>query len=123
MRLAPQKRLSTQTNQGGILEILNNFMDFVYRAFNRNITIEDNTPYQFVDVSFTTRSDYSGGNFVDLQLLVSPSRTVKGVIPVYVSTGTISGTIEWNQQGKNVIISNIPGLSNSTNYVVRFLVL
>lgn len=123
MRIPPQKRIQETTVTAGVISILNNFMDFVYRAFAKNITIEENTPYQIKEVSFTTTSTYSGGTFVPLELKIDPQRIVKGVVVLWISSGTVTATPRWSQVGANVVISNLSGLSNSTEYTIRLLII
>lgn len=123
MKVPPQKKLDNSTKPEGFVEILNNFMDFFFRAFNKNITIEENTPYQIKNLSFVTPSDYGSGGFGRLSVKIEPKRQIQGVVALFCSPGSISGTPTWAQVGQNIEISYIPGLAADTSYSVRLLLI
>lgn len=123
MKLAPQKKLTEGDSTQGLIYILNNFMDFVFRAFNKNVTIEDNTPYQVFNLSFTTQATYSSGAWNELRLRVTPARQVLGVLLLQIVPTPASAQLSWTQEGQDVVITGISGLSDSISYTFRVLVL
>jgi hypothetical protein len=122
MRVPPFKRIDSQTDSVSIVAILNNFMDFVFRAFRKNLTFQENTPYQVVTLPFTTLSTYTIGEFGPLEVKVDPPRQVVGVLVLNSVPAAITETPRWVQEGGNVKITWLAGLADNLECTVTLLI-
>ena len=53
-----------------LLSPINQFMEEIYSAFNRNLTIPENVAGQIIDINFKTLSDYSNNKtFTEIRVL------------------------------------------------------
>ena len=112
----------------GLIDPLNSFMETVYQALNKNITLSENVASFVTEFTYTTPSGYPIG-----QGTFSISNTLKtrpiGVLPLQVydkityvpAPGPVY--IPWAYQNGNLIeISTITGLEASKTYTVRVVV-
>lgn len=114
-----------------LLNPLNSFMEAVYSALNGRITFVENVRSQFYQTDFTTASDYElNGTFEAIQFAKSFSAQASGVLIAHIyKKGALSEpligsfSLNWFEDSGNIKIKYISGLSDSTSYVVRFLVI
>jgi len=110
---------------------LNLFMEQVYSAFNKNLTIGDNVTGKFAELSITTPADYATGGFPDTVVPWTFTKSVQAVFIAYIREDTDNFvaitqpvTIDWIQTSSTSITVNyITGLAVSTRYNVRLLLL
>lgn len=136
-RLPSQRRIAREDLQEAdswidkLLFPLNSFMESIYNAMNKNLTFEENIQSSFSTFQFETKSDYSIGNFVAIDLNKGLATTVKiqGVLlcQIYVQNKqqeaiTEPVFIDWVELNNKLRIKYISGLSNSTKYVCRILI-
>lgn len=112
-----------------LLSPLNQFIEEVYSAFNKNLTIPENVKGQIKNLTFRTASNYeSAKEFTEITYLNTLGRKTQILLLGYVEEiGTPKKkhdaiTISWydNNDG-TVTIHYISGLSNSKNYNITIL--
>ena len=113
-----------------LLSPLNQFIEEVYSAFNRNLTIPENVKGQIKILSFRTSSNYTSASkdFTEITYLNTLGRKTQILILGYIEEiGNPKKkhdaiTISWydNNDG-TVTIHYISGLSNSKNYNITIL--
>jgi hypothetical protein len=112
-----------------LLSPLNQFIEEVYSAFNKNLTIPENVKGQIKNLSFRTASNYtSSKEFTEITYLNTLGRKTQILLLGYVEEiGTPKKqhdaiTVSWydNNDG-TVTIHYITGLSNSKNYNITVL--
>jgi len=112
-----------------LLSPLNQFIEEVYSAFNKNLTIPENVKGQIKNLTFRTSSSYtSSKEFTEITYLNTLGRKTQILLLGYVEEiGTPKKkhdaiTISWydNNDG-TVTIHYISGLSNSKNYNITIL--
>lgn len=112
-----------------LLSPLNQFIEEVYSAFNKNLTIPENVKGQIKNLTFRTSSNYtSSKEFTEITYLNTLGRKTQILLLGYVEEiGTPKKkhdaiTISWydNNDG-TVSIHYISGLSNSKNYNITIL--
>lgn len=120
-----------------LLSPLNEFIESVYTALNKQITLVDNVRASYRTVTFKTESDYEhpDHNFVPLKfnsgiagkakaVLIAqayPRDNTTGLIPSANATGALS--CQWFDNNGEINIIYISGLENSVYYTFTFLVL
>jgi len=112
-----------------LLSPLNQFIEEVYSAFNKNLTIPENVKGQIKNLTFRTSSNYtSSKEFTEITYLNTLGRKTQILLLGYVEEiGTPKKkhdaiTVSWydNNDG-TVSIHYISGLSNSKNYNITIL--
>jgi len=113
-----------------LLSPLNQFIEEVYSAFNKNLTIPENVKGQIKNLSFRTASNYTSSSkeFTEITYLNTLGRKTQILLLGYVEEiGTPKKkhdaiTVSWydNNDG-TVTIHYISGLSNSKNYNITVL--
>ena len=113
-----------------LLSPLNQFIEEVYSAFNRNLTIPENVKGQIKILSFRTSSNYTSASkdFTEITYLNTLGRKTQILLLGYVEEignpkkKHDATTISWydNNDG-TVTIHYISGLSNSKNYNITIL--
>jgi hypothetical protein len=112
-----------------LLSPLNQFIEEVYSAFNKNLTIPENVKGQIKNLTFRTSSSYtSSKEFTEITYLNTLGRKTQILLLGYIEEiGTPKKkhdaiTISWydNNDG-TVTIHYISGLSNSKNYNITIL--
>jgi hypothetical protein len=112
-----------------LLSPLNQFIEEVYSAFNKNLTIPENVKGQIKNLTFRTSSNYtSSKEFTEITYLNTLGRKTQILLLGYVEEiGTPKKqhdaiTVSWydNNDG-TVTIHYITGLSNSKNYNITVL--
>lgn len=131
MRLPQIKRILKEDLGAGVptwvdrlISPLNTFMEAVYQALNKNITFSENIASFFVELTVKTdgSSTFEAMSFLN-QIKTRPRAVL--ICQAYVKetfAPVAAAAIAWNTDGTNVTVSEITGLSASTNYVVRLLV-
>lgn len=113
-----------------LLSPLNQFIEEVYSAFNKNLTIPENVKGQIKNLTFRTSSSYTSASkdFTEITYLNTLGRKTQILLLGYIEEiGTPKKkhdaiTISWydNNDG-TVTIHYISGLSNSKNYNITIL--
>lgn len=113
-----------------LLSPLNSFIEQIYTAFNKNISIPENVASQLVQLDINTTATYSGGNFPSTVFKRTLSKKANLVIIGQVKdlsnnefVFTAGGYPSWEDNNGTISIYYIPGLSNSKKYRVNLLVL
>lgn len=112
-----------------LIDIYNSFNEALYEAMNGHVTFKENIQCQIKELSFTTNSDYSSGNWTNLTFLC-PLKTnpfwvelTQIYMPENQSVAiTEPISIDWIFSNGTVVIRHITGLENSTKYFTRFMV-
>lgn len=113
-----------------LLSPLNSFIEQIYTAFNKNISIPENVASQIVQLDINTNSDYSTGNFPSTVfkrtlakkanlLIIGQVRDLSNNEFIF----TTGGYPSWEDNNGTISIYYIPGLSDSKKYRVNLLVL
>lgn len=132
MRLPAQKKILREDLKdapawiNNLIDPLNNFMEGVYQALNKNVTFSENIASFIKELTYSTPSTYpvmGDMQFVNtlktkavgVQLLqaVDQSNYEPAAGPVYVP---------WVEVNGNIVVSSIPGLSAEKKYLIRLLV-
>jgi hypothetical protein len=112
-----------------LLSPLNQFIEEVYSAFNKNLTIPENVKGQIKTITFRTPSTYtSAKDFTEITYLNTLGRKTQILLLGYIEEiGTPKKqhdaiTLSWydNNDG-TVTIHYISGLSNSKSYNITIL--
>jgi hypothetical protein len=113
-----------------LLSPLNTFIEQVYTAFDKNLTIPNNISSQIETIEFTTRAGYSSQEFDEI--------SIKRKIPRYATFAMIGNVIDytnpqrkfttpiflsWSDDNGTIKIRYISGLTNSTKYKIYILIL
>lgn len=111
---------------GPMIDILNNFMEAVYQALNRNLTFRENIASFIKDVVYITPSTYPAmgeisflnelktkASGVTVLQAVEKNSYVPAAGPVYVP---------WVENNGQIVVSPITGLAASKTYFIRLLV-
>lgn len=140
-RLPNQKRIMREDLQDApswidrLLFPLNSFMESVYYALNKNITFNENIACQIREITFTTPSTYGVGSPVGVDFdeirFSNQLRTVpQGVIIMQLNiTNSVdtplytAQSLHWYHDDGIIYIPYISGLSASTDYTLRVLVI
>ena len=112
-----------------MISVMNQYFEATYRTLNKGVTLEDNIVSKVYEYTFTTKSDYTSGNFETIKfnngigkrariVLLGQIVTVAGsYIPI-----TSAVTIDWLDLNGTININHITGLANTTKYKATFLV-
>lgn len=114
-----------------LLSPLNSFIEQVYTAFDRNLTLPNNVSSQLETIEFTTKSTYSSSfDFEEI--------SIRRKIPRYASYLIIGNVMDssnpqikfttpvfpsWLDDNGLIKIRYISGLTNSTKYKIYLLIL
>jgi hypothetical protein len=114
-----------------LLSPLNSFIEQVYAAFDRNLTLPNNVSSQIELIEFTTKSGYSSSQDFD-------ELSIKRRIPRYATFAFVGNVIDytnpqkkfttpiflsWNDDNGIIKIRYISGLDNLTKYKIYILIL
>jgi len=109
---------------GKLFSPLNQFIGDVVRAFSNGFTVEDNLFQEIKEIKWVN----SATNF-PLKFRTKFNSSPKGLIPIYLlnnTTGSYSTAapwVVWSYQNNEVSISDISGLTASSTYTIRLLVI
>ncbi len=110
-----------------IIGPINSFMETVYQAMNKNITLSENIASFLKEITYTTPSTYPSGvdNVEILNTLKSRAIGVM-VMQAYEKNTYIPAAgavyVPWVESNTNIVISTITGLAASKTYIIRLLV-
>lgn len=107
---------------------LNLFIEAVYSALNRNLTLQDNLACQIKELTFTTPADYDSGGFP----VVSFSRTlpsrVIGLVVLQLLENSDNFTaikngvfVDWRDLNTTITLAYVSGLQPSRSYSIRLV--
>lgn len=111
---------------GGIIDPVNTFMENVYTALNKNISLTDNISSFIKEITYRTPSTYPMG--VENVSFVNQLRTrATGVLVMQCFdnadyTPVATSNIAWVEDVNGIVIHTILGLSASKSYTVRLAV-
>ncbi len=117
---------------GRFLTILNSFSSQVYAALNQALTFGDNIRCQIKEITFSTSATYTSGDWTQITFNSNFSLGTKiiGVLILQIVTDNqlpivdVNGqTVNWSAENNVIFINYISGLANSSNYIVRLLVI
>jgi len=133
-QLPPYRRIGLEDVKGApswiesLIYILNNFMETVYGALNRNLSFSENFRGEFKTVNLTAGATADTNKFrFTTALKLKPT----GVIPMSVTevggnyvvlTNPIS-IPSWRWESGQIIVESIAGLTNTKQYQVTVLVI
>ena len=109
---------------GSLLQPLNFMFDDLRIAFSNNITIADNLNQEIKEIKFKNSSN----NF-PLTFKTKFNSNPKGLMMIYLYDETLSKgaainpAIEWKYKDGDIQILSLSGLTASTIYTIRFLVI
>lgn len=109
---------------GNLLSPLNSFINDLVIQFNNQITVNDNLYQEIKELTFKN----SSGNF---PLVFAPkfNANPKGMMLIYIYDNTLGKyatqvpVVEWKFENGLIKINAMTGLTASTSYTVRFLVI
>lgn len=118
MILPSLKRLQRGDSQEQQMTTLNNFMQTVYAALNKRLSLQDN----FETQEFVAEVN---GDTPSLEFPSTLSRPARLVLPVQVLLGLPTGpvTVTWAQVGNIIRITDITGLGAGVQYHIKLLAL
>lgn len=109
---------------GKLFSGLNGFTGSVVTAFSNGFTVEDNLYQEIREIKYVN----SSGNF-PLKFKTKFSVHPKGLVPIYLLNNTLGSYstaapwVVWSYADGQVSISDISGLTASSTYTIRLLVL
>lgn len=108
---------------------MNLFMQSAYSALDRNLTFDENISAQIKELTFRTDAAYSSGTWENIQFASTLPRNAKEVRimqlykvddPYTAEQNALS--LQWLDLNRAINITYISGLSDNTEYFVRFMV-
>lgn len=111
---------------GRLIDPVNSFMESVYTALNKNITLYDNISSFVKEVTYRTPATYPTG--VDNVSFLNELRTrATGVVILQAFdnatyTPVSIGNIAWIEDASGIVIYPVTGLQASKTYTFRFAV-
>jgi hypothetical protein len=131
MKIKPQKFTLEQFQEqaswiGGLFSTLNQFINDIWISYNNNLSIEDNLYQEIKEIKFKNDSN----NF-PMKFRTKFNVFPQGLMPIYLFNNTIgsmavpsvSPYIQWTFKDNEIIIDSITGLTASTTYTIRILVI
>ena len=112
---------------------LNVFMEEVYQALDRDLTLGSNIKGAIRTISFTTKSDYTTADPVTDGWRVQEINDPIGVKPEVVAIGKVTNltnykivtdpvSLNWDYLNGVIRIQHIAGLDDSTKYEIKLLI-
>lgn len=132
MKPPTQKKISRENIKdappwiGEIIDPVNNFMESVYQALNKNITFNENISSFVKELNYKTPSTYPVMD--NVQFLTSLKTKAIGVFPLQVidkatyTPALGSVYVPWIENNGNIVIYPISGLEADKTYIVRLLI-
>lgn len=111
---------------------LNQFMETVYQALNKDLTFSENIRSQTAEVTFETSAAYDGtvANFTTVQLQRSLPARAQGILLLQIAENASSPSpidgpvyVDWLDNNGVISINHVSGLNASTSYVMRLLII
>lgn len=112
---------------GPLIDVLNSFMETVYQAMNRNITLNENIYCRIKELSYKTPSTYPAG-VLDVEFMSDLNTKATGVMLMQVYDKALylpppgPVYVPWVENNGNIVVSTITGLEADKIYMVRLLV-
>jgi hypothetical protein len=112
-----------------LLSPLNSFIEQVYTALNKNITLPENVASQIINIEVNTPADYSIGIFPSINFKRTLARKanlciIGRAIEINTNSIFINGVFPtWEDNNGTIGIKYISGLENSKNYNFTFLLI
>lgn len=112
-----------------IIGPLNQLIESVYSALNKNITFRDNIDSQIKELDFQTPSDYSTKGFNKLQFQRLTRVRAEGVLVLQIFEKESNElvlepvSIAWSEANNEIRVVYITGLKPDTKYRVSLLVI
>lgn len=110
----------------GVIDPINSFMENVYTALNKSITLSDNIASFVKEITYKTPAGYPAG--VENVSFLNELRTrATGVLVMQAYnkasyTPVSIGNLAWVEDVSGIVIYPITGLQASTTYVIRVVV-
>ena len=131
MKLPSQKKILKEDLKDSpswvnpLLEVVNSFMENVYQTLNRNISFQDNINSQIKLITIKTTSSYPTMEPVEFASTLKTKPIGCLVLQAYEKTtmAPVNAAIAWNEINGVITITSVSGLSASSSYVVRLLVI
>ncbi len=109
-----------------IIDPINTFMENVYTALNKNITLTDNISSFVKEITYRTPSTYPNGvanmSFVNQLRSRATGVLVMQVVDSSTYEPRTCSNIAWNESVNGIVIFTILGLEASKTYTIRLLV-
>ena len=106
----------------GVTYILNQFMNAVYLAFNRNISFRQNIDCQIFTYTFDATSP-----FTPIDITTTLKRKADGVLILQATNNTlripVNSTCSWIVTNGGVSITDISNIDAGNQYTITFLIL
>jgi hypothetical protein len=106
--------------------IVNPFFNFITDVLSNKLTFKDNMNAEVLDISLTAPINPTN----QLKIKTNLKTPCIGLICVYIrnetnqsATLTTPPFIEWSQQGDQIILNNITGLTAANDYLIRVILL
>lgn len=112
---------------GRVLAVLNRFQEQTIAVLDGGISLGENIYARKFGTNFTTVPTYGTGTFAPISFSWNSAALPNLVLltSVELANGTPFlgnvGTVQWNYNSGNIIISYIPGLAINTQYTFTFL--
>lgn len=130
-KLPPQKKILREDVKGAptwvnsIIETMNNFMENVYQALNKNIN-DENMASQVKEITYRTPSTYPTMDDIEFTSELKIKATGLSVLQVYERSNYTPPPgpvwVPWVEDNGVIIIGPITGLEASKTYLVRLRV-
>jgi hypothetical protein len=111
----------------GLIDPLNGFMETVYQALNRNLTLTENVASFVKELTYTTISTYpTDQDIMKFQNSLKVKPTGVMLMQAYDKVTFLPPTgpvyIPWTYDGTQIIIRPITGLAADKTYIIRLAV-
>lgn len=111
----------------GLIDPLNGFMETVYQALNRNLTLNENVASFLTEQTYTTISTYPTGQALfQFKNLLKTRPIGVMVMQVYDKATYLPPPgpvyIPWTLNGDQIVIRTITGLEADKTYLVRLVI-
>lgn len=110
----------------GVLYILNLLIDSQVTSLDKGLTVAENMNAQVKELTFTTSSTYTGGDWTTIKFKHSLFGKASGVsiAQIWVKDDRSlviksATTLDWTEENGQIKVRYISGLNNSLTYTVR----
>lgn len=132
MKLPTSKKISREDLKdappwvSGIINPVNSFMETVYQALNKNITLQENINSFIKELPYITDSTYPVAQNVKFQNVLK-TKPIGVVVMQAFDKATYTPAIgpvyvPWIEINNEIIIGSITGLEASKEYTIRLLI-
>lgn len=110
----------------GIIDPMNTFMEGVYTALNKNITLGDNIASFIKEITYKTPSGYPSDvpnvSFVNTLRTKAVGVLIMQVVDKSTYLPRATSNVAWVEDVNGIVIYPILGLEASKTYTIRFVV-